>query len=82
MRRRDKAEIIASILNVCISGSNKTRIVYQANLNFRTINPYLNLLEQNGLIEITKNKMVFYKTTEKGKEWINDYANINNILKI
>jgi len=44
--------IISQILDICIDGASKTKIVYQANLNFRIINPYLDLLTKNGLINI------------------------------
>ena len=74
--KRDKDEIIAEILNVCTKGASKTHIVYLANLNFRTIDPYLKLLIKNNLIEIYKNQHIRYKTTEKG---INLMKNINQI---
>jgi predicted transcriptional regulator len=34
--RRSREEIVSEILDVCLNGANKTRIVYQANLNFRS----------------------------------------------
>ncbi|HWQ20196.1 MAG TPA: winged helix-turn-helix domain-containing protein, partial [Methanotrichaceae archaeon] len=33
--RRDKLQIILDILEICVNGANKTKIVYQANLNFK-----------------------------------------------
>ena len=82
MARRDRMEIMVSILNTCSRGANKTRIVYQANLNFRTVNPYLDLLEENGLIQVTGNENKLYKTTSKGLELINDAYNIMQMLKM
>ncbi|MGD0954864.1 MAG: winged helix-turn-helix domain-containing protein [Methanotrichaceae archaeon] len=41
--KRTREEIVSRILDVCQNGANKTKIVYQTNLNFRTINPYLDL---------------------------------------
>jgi predicted transcriptional regulator len=38
--RREKVELMAEILEVCIDGASKTRIVTQTNLNFRTVEPY------------------------------------------
>ena len=82
MARRDRMEIMVSILNTCSSeGANKTRIVYQANLNFRTVNPYLDTLEENGLIQVMGNERKLYKTTFKGLELINDASNIIGMLK-
>jgi predicted transcriptional regulator len=63
--RRTKEEIIASILKICLSGSSKTVVVYQSNLNFKTVDPYLNSLMKNGLVAAMDGK---YKTTDKGKE--------------
>lgn len=31
--RRSREEIVSKILDVCINGANKTKIVYQSNLN-------------------------------------------------
>jgi predicted transcriptional regulator len=50
MMRRSKHAIISEILDVCRTGACKTRIVYQANLNFRTVNPYIDLLIKNNLL--------------------------------
>jgi len=83
MRRRDKTQIIILILKICMRGANKTRIVYQANLNFKTVNPYLEHLEGIGLIQVTedaKNDKIFYKTTPKGSKLVNCYSDIDEIL--
>ena len=45
--KRSRHIIISKILDICKNGSNKTRIVYQANLNFKTVDPYINLLIKN-----------------------------------
>jgi len=47
--KRSRHEIISQILDVCRNGASKTRIVYQVNLNFRTVNPYIDLLIKNGI---------------------------------
>ena len=38
--KRSRDTIISHILDICANGASKTRIVYQANLNFRTALPY------------------------------------------
>ncbi|MEM0498972.1 MAG: winged helix-turn-helix domain-containing protein, partial [Methanothrix sp.] len=48
--KRDKLSIISEILQKCIGGATKTAIVYQVNLNFKTVNPYLDLLIARGLL--------------------------------
>ncbi|BDC17818.1 winged helix-turn-helix domain-containing protein [Acidianus sp. HS-5] len=67
-RKRDKYDIYHDILKVCknsISGINKTRLMYSANLTFEVANKYLPLLENNGLI-IRKGNLYFI--TKKGDE--------------
>jgi predicted transcriptional regulator len=64
--KRNRNEIISEILNICIKGASKTRVVYQANLNFRTVDPYLQLLIKNDLVEVHQGKHVRYETTERG----------------
>jgi predicted transcriptional regulator len=66
--KRSRDLIISQILNICAHGANKTRIVYQANLNFRTVDPYLKLLTEKGFIDTKHEPSLVYKTTEKGTE--------------
>ncbi|MBN1235564.1 MAG: winged helix-turn-helix domain-containing protein [Methanotrichaceae archaeon] len=75
--KRSRPEIISEILGICRNGANKTRIVYQANLNFKTINPYLQLLVKNNLIESDQGK---YKTTEKGAVLLENINQVNDQL--
>ena len=76
--RRSKHVIISEILDICKTGANKTRIVYQANLNFRTVNPYIDLLIKNNLIEIKRGKDVLYETTYKGICLLDNFKQINS----
>jgi predicted transcriptional regulator len=79
MKRRDRVQIIISILNTCTRGANKTKIVYAANLNFRSVKPYLNLLEDRGLITTISNNnnknnninniYIYIKRLQKAKSW-------------
>ena len=64
-----------------MSGANKTRIVYQANLNFRTVNPYLDVLIKNQhLIETGQGAQILYKTTPKGTYPLESINKINITL--
>ncbi len=78
--KRSKYEIISQILNICVGGACKTKIVYQANLNFRTINPYIDLLTKNGLIKTNKGRNLQYETTNKGMKLIEDFKQMDNKL--
>lgn len=64
--KRSREVIIAEILEICSDGATKTRIVYQANLNFRTVVPYLDLLTNGELLVRSKNDSGIFKTTSKG----------------
>ncbi len=75
--KRSRHTIISQILDICLTGASKTRIVYQANLNFRTVNPYIDLLIKNGLIRVEPGKKVLYETTEKGVTLLENFKLIN-----
>ena len=80
MKKRSKHVIISQILYICKDGANKTRIVYQANLNFRTVNPYIDLLIKNNLLEIKRGKNILYETTDKGISLLDNFKHINSQL--
>jgi predicted transcriptional regulator len=66
--KRSRDQIKAQILAVCQEeGANKTRIVYQVGLNFKTVNGYLDLLLEKSLLEAIPGAYIMYKTTEKGE---------------
>jgi predicted transcriptional regulator len=78
--KRSRDMIISQILDVCVNGASKTRIVYQANLNFRTINPYLELLIRNGLINVVKKQTLIYETTPRGLALMENFKHIHSEL--
>jgi predicted transcriptional regulator len=78
--KRSRDVIISQILDICSKGASKTRIVYQANLNFRTINPYLDLLTKNGLIDVKKEQTLIYETTPRGLDLLDNFKQIQNEL--
>ncbi len=62
--RRSKIDIIIDVLEVAKMGVNKTSVVYRTNLNFKLADKYLELLQNQGLVE---NKLDKYITTDKRK---------------
>ena len=81
--KRSRHEILSKILKICLNGASKTRIVYQANLNFRTVNPYLQTLIKNNLIEACQGEhreRVMYRTTSEGANLQETMNQVNNIL--
>ena len=78
--KRSRHEIISKILKICINGASKTRIVYQANLNFRTVNPYLQTLIKNNLLDASQGGHILYKTTKEGENLQETISLVNNAL--
>ncbi len=76
-RRRSSDVIISEILEICVLGASKTKVVYQSNLNFTTINPYLDFLIERGLIEPKSGPHVVYKTTAKGIEIMRSFKKLH-----
>lgn len=70
MQKRSKDQIIIEILDTCREGANKTKIVYQVNLNFRTANRPLNSLLEKGLLEASKGDQPIYRTMPEGERAI------------
>jgi len=80
--RRDRMEIASDILDICQGGANKTRIVYQANLNFKTVNTYLDLLTEKGLLVVDLSApSKLYRTTEKGSSLLEDIKLVRDVLR-
>ena len=78
MTRRNKLEILGSILDICkADGSSKTRIVYQVNLNFKNAGSYLDwLIEREYIVKEDR----VYKTTHKGEELLDNLNYINSVI--
>lgn len=80
--KRNREEIISQILKICAEGAIKTRVVYQANLNFKTVDPYLDLLVKNNLLEVHHGKKKLYETTKKGENLLEAMDKVNNLAGI
>lgn len=57
---------MGEILRLCQSQMSLTKIVYQCNLNFKSVKPYLDHLIKFGLLETSGKGRTVYSTTEKG----------------
>ena len=66
--KRSRGQIILAILDLlAVQDRLKTEIVYQANLNFRTIDRYLEKLVEGGLVAWNARTRTWYITLA-GKE--------------
>jgi len=80
LQKRNKDQIKSQILALCQEdGANKTRIVYQVGLNFKTVKGYLDLLLEKGLLEAIPGERIMYKTTEKGERALESHKAIEAI---
>ena len=61
---RSRTDIAVDILKVAMKGSNKSRIVCEANVNFNIATKYLNMLKDKELI---RHENGLFITTDKGK---------------
>ena len=79
--KRSRDEIISKILMACLTPTSKTRIVQFCNLNFKTVDKYLNPLMMNGHIATTDGiRGKKYQTTEKGKQLLEMIKGIQEFL--
>ena len=77
-KRRDKLEIMKSILSICKNDdATKTKIVYRANLNFKTAGIYLDWLINKGLVAKDENH---FKLTAKGIELLSNLQDISPLF--
>ena len=67
MSRRNKAEIVLEILELCITPVRKTEIVYKCNLNFKIVKKYLEVCFSNGWLQKIDKK---YQTTTIGMGYL------------
>ncbi len=79
--KRSKEEIIGLILEICKEPSTKTRVVYQANLNFKNATQYLDMLIDAGHLEASEPPPIRYKTTQKGIEFLERIKSLNALFK-
>jgi len=78
--KRNRDQIKAEILALCQEdGASKTRIVYQVNLNFKTVKGFLDLLLEKALLEAIPGEHIIYKTTEKGERALESHKAVEAI---
>ena len=80
-KRRTNDLIASEILKLCMKGASKTRIVYQANLNFLAAKPYLDNFTKKGFLEVIhEGSRVVYRTTPRGLELKERFEEIHSTI--
>jgi predicted transcriptional regulator len=69
-KNRDRLSIIAAILESANSGSNKTHIMFGANLSFGMLEKYLTIAMDSGFI---RHDDCMYHLTERGHTFLEEY---------
>lgn len=78
--RRSRAQILLVILELLATQDRlKTELVYQANLNFRTIDRYLETLVEAGNVSWNERTRMWYLTTA-GREAVDHLREVEAIL--
>jgi predicted transcriptional regulator len=78
--KRNRCQIISQILEICIGGSNITKIIYQANINFKNANMYIDLLIKYGMLNVNQEPTKKYETTEKGIKFLHSLKKLRDEL--
>jgi predicted transcriptional regulator len=75
--KRDKLEIIKSILLICKSDAKKTEIVYKTNLNFKIAEGYLmRLIDREMILKEGR----FFKITSRGSELLSNLQTTSKLM--
>jgi len=79
--RRDPFIIISDILLLATVGVKKTELMCKVGLSSEQAQKYLPLLSKSELLqESREQKGVFYKTTKKGKSFLQVFEEVANML--
>ena len=82
-KRRDRFEIIMRILGLAKEGIHKTKLMFKANLQYKSLQRYLKLLEARGLLKRHRSQnspLIIFQTTSKGLQVLNHYSAIKDLL--
>lgn len=82
--QRSKFDVIATILYICNNGSLKNHIVGKGNFSDSMTNHYISILLYNELlstyVDNENNGRTYYRTTDKGRNLINYYNQIQKLF--
>jgi len=82
-KRRGMIEIVYLILECCTNGAPKTRIAYNAHINFKTCMKYLDMLVERGVLEeVQVDNKRLYRITPKGEQLLNYLRHVIKLLGI
>lgn len=77
--KRDRVEIMAEILYLCLDPKTKTHIMYGTNLSWKMLQHYLSHLQSKKLLEV-HNDSKKYITSKKGNEFLARWKELKALL--
>jgi len=79
MVKRDRVEIMAEILGLCLEPRTKTHVMYGTNLSWKMLQHYLSKLQSRGLLEVYDNS-TRYVTSKRGLEFVEKWKELKELL--
>jgi predicted transcriptional regulator len=79
MVRRDRVEIMAEILDLCLEPQTKTQVMYGTNLSWKMLQHYLSQLKEVHLLK-TNSKSAKYMTSKKGQHFVEKWRELQKLL--
>jgi predicted transcriptional regulator len=76
--KRDRVEIVAEILELCLDPKTKTHVMYGTNLSWKMLQHYLSQLQSKKLLELQSGKK--YITTKRGQEFLIKWKELKALL--
>ena len=80
IKRRDRLAILSAILMLADKGIYKTGLMYRVGLSSEQIGKYIHLLVRSELLEVSKDSKTVYKTTKKGKRYVEIFCSLVKLL--
>lgn len=77
-RKRNREQIIASILRTARNGAPKTRIMYMSFLSLMVLNKYLGYVIHRGFLYLDA-RTGKYLTTDKGLEYLRSFEEMHEL---
>ena len=75
---RDRVEIMAEILALCLNSKTKTHVMYGTNLSWKMLQHHLAHLQSKKLLELQDGKK--YITSKRGKEFLSKWKELKALL--
>ncbi|MDH5462461.1 MAG: winged helix-turn-helix domain-containing protein [Candidatus Bathyarchaeota archaeon] len=82
--QRSRWDIMATVLEIAKRPESKTHVMYRANLSFRQLERYLELLLEKGFLKVLEASQSraakLFVTTEKGLSFLEAYHRLEEIV--